>query len=52
MSGFPNFFLLLGPNAATGHTSAIMASEKYVCFHQEIFYLIKRKLTAQHNKLC
>lgn len=28
MSGFPNFFLLLGPNAATGHTSAIMAAEK------------------------
>lgn len=28
MSGFPNFFLLLGPNAATGHTSALMASEK------------------------
>lgn len=30
MSGFPNFFLLLGPNAATGHTSALMAAEKYV----------------------
>lgn len=28
MSGFPNFFLLLGPNAATGHTSALMAAEK------------------------
>jgi len=28
MSGFPNFFLLLGPNAATGHTSALMVSEK------------------------
>lgn len=25
MSGFPNLFLLLGPNAATGHTSAVMA---------------------------
>ncbi|KIV93232.1 hypothetical protein PV10_04462 [Exophiala mesophila] len=30
MSGFPNFFLLLGPNAATGHTSAIMASENSI----------------------
>jgi cation diffusion facilitator CzcD-associated flavoprotein CzcO len=28
MNGFPNFFLLLGPNAATGHTSALMAAEK------------------------
>lgn len=29
LNGFPNFFLLLGPNSATGHTSALMASEKY-----------------------
>jgi cation diffusion facilitator CzcD-associated flavoprotein CzcO len=28
MSGFPNFFMILGPNTATGHTSALMASEK------------------------
>lgn len=28
MSGFPNFFMLLGPNAATGHTSALMVAEK------------------------
>lgn len=30
MHGFPNFFLLLGPNSITGHTSAIMAIEKWV----------------------
>ncbi|KAJ5737860.1 Flavoprotein [Penicillium malachiteum] len=30
LSGFPNFFMLLGPNAATGHTSAVMASENSV----------------------
>ncbi|KAJ5716704.1 Flavoprotein [Penicillium malachiteum] len=30
LSGFPNFFMLLGPNAATGHTSAIMAIENSV----------------------
>jgi cation diffusion facilitator CzcD-associated flavoprotein CzcO len=30
LNGFPNFFMLLGPNAATGHTSAMMAAEKYV----------------------
>lgn len=28
MSGFPNFFMVLGPNTGTGHTSCIMASEK------------------------
>ena len=26
--GFPNYFMLLGPNSGTGHTSAIMACEK------------------------
>ena len=30
LSGFPNFFMILGPNTGTGHTSALMASEKYV----------------------
>ncbi|KAB5578092.1 hypothetical protein GE09DRAFT_1168778 [Coniochaeta sp. 2T2.1] len=30
MSGFPNFFAVLGPNAATGHTSAIMAAENTI----------------------
>lgn len=28
MNGFPNLFLLLGPNSLTGHTSALMAAEK------------------------
>lgn len=30
LSGFPNFFMILGPNTATGHTSALLASEKYI----------------------
>lgn len=30
LNGFPNMFILLGPNAATGHTSAIMASENSI----------------------
>ncbi|KXJ84922.1 hypothetical protein Micbo1qcDRAFT_237638 [Microdochium bolleyi] len=30
LSGFPNMFILLGPNAATGHTSAVMAAENSV----------------------
>lgn len=28
MSGFPNLFMILGPNTATGHTSALLALEK------------------------
>ncbi|KNG85559.1 dimethylaniline monooxygenase [Aspergillus nomiae NRRL 13137] len=28
--GFPNFFMLLGPNSATGHTSSLMAAENSV----------------------
>ncbi|RDW68959.1 flavin-containing monooxygenase [Aspergillus mulundensis] len=30
MNGFPNFFLLLGPNSLTGHSSALMAAENSV----------------------
>ncbi|KAJ9266930.1 hypothetical protein DTO195F2_865 [Paecilomyces variotii] len=30
LSGFPNFFILLGPNSATGHTSALIAAENSV----------------------
>lgn len=30
MHGFPNFFMILGPNTVTGHTSAIMASENTI----------------------
>ncbi|KAM6534418.1 hypothetical protein FALCPG4_004058 [Fusarium falciforme] len=44
MSGFPNFFILLGPNAATGHTSAVMAAENSVNFALRV---IKPVLTEQ-----
>jgi hypothetical protein len=27
VAGFPNFFMLLGPNSATGHTSALIMIE-------------------------
>ncbi|KAH8898819.1 FAD/NAD(P)-binding domain-containing protein [Thozetella sp. PMI_491] len=30
LSDFPNFFMLLGPNATTGHTSAVMAIENSI----------------------
>ncbi|KAK1995030.1 FAD/NAD(P)-binding domain-containing protein [Colletotrichum falcatum] len=31
-NGFPNFFILLGPNSLTGHNSAIIAAENSVNF--------------------
>lgn len=30
MDGFPNFFMIFGPNTATGHTSVIVATENMV----------------------
>jgi len=30
MDGFPNFFIIFGPNTATGHSSVIMASENMI----------------------
>jgi cation diffusion facilitator CzcD-associated flavoprotein CzcO len=30
MDGFPNFFMIFGPNTVTGHSSVIMASENMV----------------------
>ncbi|KAK3319711.1 hypothetical protein B0T19DRAFT_361556 [Cercophora scortea] len=30
MSGFPNFFMLAGPNTATGHTSVLLAAENSI----------------------
>ncbi|PKS06239.1 hypothetical protein jhhlp_006985 [Lomentospora prolificans] len=30
MNGFPNFFLILGPNSATGHTSTLLAAENSI----------------------
>jgi cation diffusion facilitator CzcD-associated flavoprotein CzcO len=30
MDGFPNFFMIFGPNTATGHTSLVMTSENMI----------------------
>lgn len=30
MDGFPNFFIIFGPNTATGHSSVVLASENMV----------------------
>ncbi|KAK2684476.1 hypothetical protein QWA68_016280, partial [Fusarium oxysporum] len=32
LSGFPNFFMLYGPNSGTGHTSTILAIENVINF--------------------
>ena len=32
MDGFPNFFMIFGPNTATGHSSVILATENMVEF--------------------
>ncbi|PLN86438.1 monooxygenase [Aspergillus taichungensis] len=36
LSGFPNFFMILGPNTATGHTSALMASENAINYAMRV----------------
>jgi cation diffusion facilitator CzcD-associated flavoprotein CzcO len=36
LNKFPNFFMILGPNAATGHTSAIMASENTINYAMRV----------------
>ncbi|KAI9376741.1 monooxygenase [Aspergillus egyptiacus] len=39
---FPNFFLLLGPNSATGHTSALIAAENSVNYALRILKPVLR----------
>jgi cation diffusion facilitator CzcD-associated flavoprotein CzcO len=45
--GFPNFFLLLGPNSATGHTSALIMIESQVKYVIECLELMEREGIAQ-----
>jgi len=40
MDGFPNFFLIFGPNTATGHSSVVMASENMVAYSLRFIRLI------------
>ncbi|KAL4958676.1 flavin-containing monooxygenase [Aspergillus stella-maris] len=57
MSGFPNFFMLLGPNAATGHTSAMMAAENSINYALRVLKpvldgnaaSVEVKLKAEHD---
>ncbi|KAK4217494.1 hypothetical protein QBC37DRAFT_307963 [Rhypophila decipiens] len=47
MHGFPNFFLIVGPNSLQGHTSVIMAAENSVNFALRVLRPI---LTNVHKK--
>jgi cation diffusion facilitator CzcD-associated flavoprotein CzcO len=40
MDQFPNFFLIFGPNTATGHSSVVMASENMVAYSLKFIKLI------------
>ena len=40
--GFPNFFLLLGPNSATGHTSALIMIESQARFALQCLKMLER----------
>ncbi|KAF2706664.1 FAD/NAD(P)-binding domain-containing protein [Pleomassaria siparia CBS 279.74] len=40
MDGFPNFFMIFGPNTATGHSSVVMASENMVNYSLKFIKLV------------
>ncbi|KAF2267050.1 FAD/NAD(P)-binding domain-containing protein [Lojkania enalia] len=40
MDGFPNFFIIFGPNTATGHSSVVMASENMVNYSLKFIKLL------------
>jgi cation diffusion facilitator CzcD-associated flavoprotein CzcO len=40
MDGFPNFFMIFGPNTATGHSSVIMASENMINYSLKFIKLL------------
>jgi cation diffusion facilitator CzcD-associated flavoprotein CzcO len=43
VSGFPNFFVLLGPNTGLGHNSIILMTEAQVGYVMSCLKLMKRK---------
>lgn len=42
MDGFPNFFMIFGPNTASGHTSVILAVENMVVYALQFIKLVLR----------
>ena len=43
VAGFPNLFLMLGPNTATGHTSALLFIEPGVCWAVQAMQEVQRR---------
>ena len=46
VSGFPNFFILLGPNTGLGHNSVVLMIEAQVGYVMECLKLMRRKKIA------
>jgi hypothetical protein len=46
VSGFPNFFWLLGPNTSNGHSSVIFTAECQITLALELIRPLLSKLTA------
>lgn len=44
MDGFPNFFIIFGPNTATGHSSVILATENMIMYAMPF---VKRVLAGE-----
>ncbi|KAI9372932.1 hypothetical protein BJX61DRAFT_410726 [Aspergillus egyptiacus] len=51
VSGFPNFFMLIGPNTATGHTSVIFTAECQIEFTLKVLQPVLANLHAQPSLL-
>ncbi|KAL7938361.1 hypothetical protein V8C35DRAFT_150824 [Trichoderma chlorosporum] len=52
LAGFPNFFMILGPNTLTGHTSTIMAAENSINYALRVIKpVIQGQATAVDVKL-
>ncbi|QYS93243.1 hypothetical protein H0G86_000628 [Trichoderma simmonsii] len=52
LSGFPNFFMILGPNTLTGHTSTIMAAENSINYSLRLIKpILQGKATCIDVKL-
>ncbi|KAK3321690.1 hypothetical protein B0H66DRAFT_552468 [Apodospora peruviana] len=47
MNGFPNFFMLLGPNTAQGHTSVLMAVENAINYALRILKPVLARSSSQ-----
>src|SRR4029077_11608336 len=43
VSGFPNFFILLGPNTGLGHNSVVLMSEAQIGYVMECLRLMRRR---------